>query len=112
MAVIKSKRYKIYHVYLFPSSELPRLTTPPKLTRHGRTAHNITLAWHPWNSDRGDTGDGPILWYSVHVRHERDSLYNLAGQLYHTNCGNNVVRACPLALGSPLSEQWRWFDPS
>ncbi|XP_035826839.1 receptor-type tyrosine-protein phosphatase alpha [Aplysia californica] len=66
--------------------ELPRLSTPPKLARHGRGAHNMTLVWPAWDDTAGDTGEGPILWYSVHVRHERDTVYTLAAQHYHTNC--------------------------
>ena len=73
------------------TSELPLLTTPPKLTRHGREAYNLTVDWPRWDRRRGDTGDGPIMWYSLHYRDDSEAQYTLAGQVYDTNCRDDMV---------------------
>ncbi|XP_041359099.1 receptor-type tyrosine-protein phosphatase T-like isoform X2 [Gigantopelta aegis] len=75
--------------------ELARLNTPPSVVKGSITSRNITIEWHKWSRPRGDTGDKPILWYSVYVKAETDTSYRNAGIVYNLFC----ERKCSYTVG-------------
>lgn len=53
----------------------PMLISPPTVIREHVTGTEIPLEWPPWNRARGDTGDPPIMWYSVWIRTTAESSF-------------------------------------
>ncbi|XP_071118953.1 receptor-type tyrosine-protein phosphatase mu-like isoform X3 [Haliotis cracherodii] len=66
--------------------EPPRLSRAPQVREGSVKATNITIQWHKWNDKTGDTGDGPILWYSINVKAKGEKMYTMTGLVYHTFC--------------------------
>ena len=51
-----------------PFAERPMLLHTPSIIKSSLTGSEIPLEWPPWSRLRGDTGDPPIMWYSVWLR--------------------------------------------
>ncbi|OWF35537.1 receptor-type tyrosine-protein phosphatase S-like isoform X1 [Mizuhopecten yessoensis] len=66
--------------------ELPRLNRAPFIADGGLGVKEIHIRWHRWDRERGDTGDPPILWYSVMVQDLDDGTERLAGIVLNMNC--------------------------
>ena len=68
--------------------ELPVLSRPPYVAEEGPGANDITIKWLPWNRQRGDKGDPPILWYNIYLRDIKGSSERKVGIATHLNCGH------------------------
>jgi len=44
------------------------LINPPEIKKDDVTETEVPLEWRPWNKRHGDTGDPPIVWYSIWMR--------------------------------------------
>lgn len=71
--------------------ETPRLNSKPRVPPELIGAINMTIEWPPWNPRNGDTGDPPILWYSIWVKTSLEKNFRMMGYVYHTFCRGKRV---------------------
>lgn len=76
------------------------LINPPEIRKDDVTATEVPLEWLPWNQRRGDTGDPPILWYSVWVKKIGEKDFRWV--MLPTNIGLMIEKKC--------NSRWFWFS--
>ncbi|XP_060596915.1 receptor-type tyrosine-protein phosphatase F-like isoform X1 [Ruditapes philippinarum] len=64
----------------------PMLINPPNIIREQVTGTEIPLEWPPWSRSRGDTGDPPIMWYSVWLRTLGESSFRMLSVVPEVQC--------------------------
>ena len=48
----------------------------------------LSIEWPVWTHQRGDTGDPPIMWYSVWVRASTEAAFRMVGRALQIICGD------------------------
>ncbi|KAK3576165.1 hypothetical protein CHS0354_016972 [Potamilus streckersoni] len=66
--------------------ERPVLISAPKVVEEFVTGTEIPLEWPSWDRAKGDTGDSPILWYSVWARTNSDVVFRTYGVVTQIAC--------------------------
>jgi len=61
------------------------LISPPRVLKEQTSGTEVTLEWPPWSRARGDTGDGPVAWYSVFMRGHNDNEYRYDAFLWSSS---------------------------
>ncbi|KAK0064948.1 receptor-type tyrosine-protein phosphatase alpha, partial [Biomphalaria pfeifferi] len=69
--------------------QLPRLVSAPAIYHVSST--NATVFWYPWNKNRGDTGDEPVISYHVYIKHKHENTYTPAGRLLSSQCADKCL---------------------
>ncbi|KAH3848630.1 hypothetical protein DPMN_091010, partial [Dreissena polymorpha] len=69
----------------------PMLITAPRVVKERTTATSAHLEWPPWSRERGDTGDSPIMWYSVFARANTGNEFRLQSVVPEVKCQEYTV---------------------
>ncbi|WAR24729.1 PTPRT-like protein [Mya arenaria] len=69
----------------------PMLISPPTVLKEEIGATEVPLTWPPWSRHRGDSGDGPVMWYSVFAKGGEETEFRMASVVPEVKCHENTM---------------------